>query len=383
VTLSVVAGLLILGFLLPQPARAASIGRDLDGIKKKIEKEKQGISQVQKKEGSVLDLLGKIESDLERKTAELKDANARLGNVTLEMRRREAEAEELRLSLQQRQQLFNQRAIALYRWSRSGTPSIIPNGGVSWVSLLRQRRYLETTVSFDRDLVRQLSGEAERREALRRGLTQTKAELDSRAEALADAKEAVRREAERKKELLASLRREKESRARAVKELEQAALRLQKMMEEISRRAVRKPPEGSPAEGLGALRGRLEWPVKGKLTSGFGKAPHREVSEEVFRNGIDIQAPLGEDIKAVEKGTVVFADRFSGYGKMVIVDHGERYYTIYAHLAEILKKNGDAVQRSEAIGRLGDSESLAGAKLYFEIRKDGRSIDPVPFFRRQ
>ena len=68
---------------------------------------------------------------------------------------------------------------------------------------------------------------------------------------------------------------------------------------------------------------------------------------------------------------------------MVIVDHGERYYTIYAHLSEILKKAGDEVRRGEAVGRAGDSESLAGSKLYFEMRKDGRSIDPVPWFEEQ
>jgi septal ring factor EnvC (AmiA/AmiB activator) len=381
-SLSLIVGLIGLGFLSPL-ARPASVDRDLQGIKKKIENEKRGISQVQKKEGSMLELLGKIQNELERKTQELKEASARLGSITSEMRRREAEAEDLKLSLVQRKELFKKRALALYRWSRSGTPLVIFNGGLSWGAVSRHKRYLERTVSFDRDLVRQLTEEAEQREALQEGLTQTKAELDSRRDALAQAKESVRREAERKKELLASLRREKESRVRAIKELEQAALRLQKMMEEISRRSVRKVPETPPGVGLGALRGSLEWPVKGQLISGFGKVRHREVSAEIFHNGIDIEAALGEDIRAVEKGTVVFADRFSGYGKMVIVDHGERYYTIYAHLSEILKKNGDAVRRRESLGLLGDSDSLGGAKLYFEMRKDGRSIDPVPFFRRQ
>jgi septal ring factor EnvC (AmiA/AmiB activator) len=378
-----IAAVVALVLLLPRGAHGASADRDLRGIKKKIAKEKQGISQVQKKEGSVLELLGKIEDEYERKTQELKEATTRLGSISAEMRRKEAEAEDLKLSLSARQELFKQRALALYRWSRAGGPQIIYNGGFSWGTVSRYKRYLESTVSFDRDLVQHLTAEAERHEVVQEGLTQTKAELDSRAEALTAAKEAVRREAERKKELLASLRREKESRQRAVQELEQAALRLQKMMEEISRRAVRKTPQPSPGVGLGALRGSLDWPVKGQLTSGFGKVRHREVSAEIFHNGIDIEAPLGEEIRAVEKGMVVFADRFSGYGKMVIVDHGERYYTIYAHLSEILKKTGDAVRRSESVGRLGDSESLGGAKLYFEMRKDGRSIDPVPFFRPQ
>jgi septal ring factor EnvC (AmiA/AmiB activator) len=80
---------------------------------------------------------------------------------------------------------------------------------------------------------------------------------------------------------------------------------------------------------------------------------------------------------------VVYADRFSGYGRMVIVDHGERYYTIYGHLSEIIKKTGDEVRRGEVLGRVGDSDSLAGSNLYFEIRKDGRSVDPLPWFRKQ
>jgi septal ring factor EnvC (AmiA/AmiB activator) len=67
---------------------------------------------------------------------------------------------------------------------------------------------------------------------------------------------------------------------------------------------------------------------------------------------------------------------------MVIVDHGGRYFSIYAHLSEILTKLGDAVRRGETLGKVGDSESLAGSSLYFEMRKDGKSIDPLPWFRK-
>jgi septal ring factor EnvC (AmiA/AmiB activator) len=130
------------------------------------------------------------------------------------------------------------------------------------------------------------------------------------------------------------------------------------------------------------MRGKLEWPVRGEVTSAFGKSKHPEFAAEVFRRGIEIEAPLGQEIKAVEKGRVAFADRFAGYGKMVILDHGERFFTIYAHLSEILKKTGDEIGRGEVLGLVGDSDSLAGVKLYFEMRKDGRSVDPMPWFRR-
>jgi len=80
---------------------------------------------------------------------------------------------------------------------------------------------------------------------------------------------------------------------------------------------------------------------------------------------------------------VVFADRFSGYGKMMIIDHGQRYYSVYAHLSDLLKKPGEAVRRGDPIGLVGDSDSLAGARLYFEIRKDGKPVDPLPWFRKR
>jgi septal ring factor EnvC (AmiA/AmiB activator) len=115
----------------------------------------------------------------------------------------------------------------------------------------------------------------------------------------------------------------------------------------------------------------------------FGKVKHPEFSAELFRKGIDIEAPYGEQIRAVEGGRVIFADRFPGYGKMMVVDHGDRYYTVYAHLSELLKKNGETVRKGEPIALVGDSDSLAGARLYFEIRKDGKPLDPVPWFKKQ
>ena len=369
--------------VVPLVLYAATIDKDLEGLKKKIEGERQGISRVQKKEGSVLQTLEKIEGELDKKSKQLKEASVRLGTVASELRQQQAEAESIKVSIAQRQELFRNRVTALYRWHRAGSPFILFNGDPSLGKLLRRKHYLESTVAFDRILIRQLSEETQKRDVLAKTLALKKEQLDGQRQALAEAKESVRKEAQNKKIMLASLRQEKATRIRAVKELEQAALRLQKMMEEISRRAVSKPPDIPPGVGLAALRGKLDWPVKGDLISGFGKARHREVAAEIFHNGIDIEAPLGEDVKAVEKGTVVFADRFSGYGKMVIVDHGERYYTIYAHLSEILKRNGDAVKRGEALGRAGDSESLSGAKLYFEMRKDGRSIDPMPWFAKK
>jgi septal ring factor EnvC (AmiA/AmiB activator) len=220
----------------------------------------------------------------------------------------------------------------------------------------------------------------------RQELDAKKAELDSQKQALGAAQEAVRREAEKKKALLVSLRREKETRSKQLRAMELAAARLQRMLDDLSRRAAVKPGVSPPAPstgvGLDAMRGRLDWPVKGAVSAPFGKFTHPEFAAEIIRKGIDIEATRGEPIKAVERGRVVYAGHFSGYGNMVIVDHGERYYTIYGHLADMLKKNGDEVGRGEALGRVGASESMGGAKIYFEMRKDGRSVDPLTWLKK-
>ena len=374
--------LLVLFFFYGLQLDAASVNKDLEGIKRKIESERQGINQVRKREGSVLQALGKIERDLEKKTKDLNTANSKLASILGAMQQKETEAQRLRISLDQRRELLMKRAVALYRWHRGGGPFVLLSGEVPLGVLLQRKHYLEATVFFDRELVEKLSDEVTYQENVKRELAHQKEELSQQRRILAEVQDSVRKDGEKKKQLLASLRQEKEGRARALKELEQAALRLQKMIEEMSRRGVGKAPELPAGTGLDAMRGKLEWPVRGQVTGGFGKTKHPEFATEVFRKGIDIEAPIGEAIRAVEKGRVVFAERFSGYGKMVIIDHGERYFSVYAHLSEILKKTGDAVKRGETLGTVGDSDSLAGSRLYFEMRKDGKSIDPLPWFRK-
>ena len=368
-------------FLLFSMLYAAEAEKDLEGIKKKMAKEKQEITKVQKKEGSVLQSLEKIEETLEGKNAELKRVNSKLEAILADMQKKQDEAEKIASSLRARRELLKRRSRALYKWQRSGSPFVLLNGSLSVTELMQRKRYLQLTLAYDQDLVKFLRGESARREAVGKELARKRAGVDEQRRALVEIQESIRLEREKKKEVLSSLRREKDAHVRALKELEQAALRLQKMMDEISRKSVVQPaPAGV---GFEAMRGKLDLPVRGEVMGGFGKTRHPEFSAELFRKGIDIEAPIGEEIRAVEAGKVVFADRFSGYGRMIIVDHGQRYYSVYAHLSDLIKKTGEPVQKGEPIGLVGDSDSLAGARLYFEIRKDGKPVDPLPWFKKR
>jgi murein DD-endopeptidase MepM/ murein hydrolase activator NlpD len=100
-----------------------------------------------------------------------------------------------------------------------------------------------------------------------------------------------------------------------------------------------------------------------------------------FEKGINIRGSIGDDVKAVHAGIVQWSDWFEGRGKMVIIDHGERHYTLYAHLSEFFVSKGAYVRKHQVIGRLGDTGSLQGGMLHFEIRNRATPLDPARWLR--
>ncbi len=379
------ACLLVLAGSRAVPGAVAS--KDLDGMKRRIESEKKGLSQLQIKEGGALKALGKIEEDLDRKSKYLKVTDDQYRAILGLIEKTETEARKMRGSMSQREALFRQRVTALYRWQRSSAPLRFAQGASVLGETLKRHRYFAATLAFDRGLIGEMHSETQRQESLRRQLSEQKDRLAEQKRLLGLARAAVAQEMDKKKILLISLRQEKDYRLKVLRDMAAAAQRLQKMLDEIARRTIVRPRDSPapsfPGRGLDNLLGQLDWPVKGSVSAPFGKFKHPAFAAEVIRKGIDIDASAGDGVRAVEKGRVVFADRFTGYGRMVIIDHGERYYTIYGHLSEIIRKNGEELARGEILGRVGDSDSLSGAKLYFELRKDGRSVDPLPWFKKR
>ena len=125
----------------------------------------------------------------------------------------------------------------------------------------------------------------------------------------------------------------------------------------------------------------MSMPAKGELVGSFGRHKHPEFNSYTVSNGISIVAPTGAEIRSVYDGQVIFADYFKGYGNMVIVDHGGGYFSLYAHAAKIMKKVGASVGRNEVVASVGESDSTRGPMLYFEIRYQGKPIDPAAWVR--
>jgi septal ring factor EnvC (AmiA/AmiB activator) len=128
------------------------------------------------------------------------------------------------------------------------------------------------------------------------------------------------------------------------------------------------------------FRGTLEWPVNGRVLSRFGRGAADRLGMAVVRNGIEIATIEAQQVRAVHGGTVSYAAPFAGFGTLVIIDHGNNAFSLYGHLSQTLVTQGNTVDRGAVIGRAG--RGPAGTQsLYFELRLDGRPVDPVQWFR--
>lgn len=194
-------------------------------------------------------------------------------------------------------------------------------------------------------------------------------------------KKELEEEERKNRELVANIQRNKRSYAQALEELAESGRQLQALMKRIVDEQYELPYPFIP---LYEKKGKLAWPVSGRIIAPFGLQKHPLFNTVTMNNGIEI-APRKERVPvlAVHPGLVVYADAFEGYGNLIIVDHGLTYYTLYGHCSEFLAAKGDAVQAGQALALSGDSGSLKGECLYFEIRLRTKALDPLKWLMRR
>lgn len=184
--------------------------------------------------------------------------------------------------------------------------------------------------------------------------------------------------------VLVGLEQASQGRAQMLARLQQQQQALETVLRELKRAAERAAQRAPPASkgssnGLFArLRGKLDWPTAGKLVARFGELR----AGSVRWNGVMVGAERGAAVRAVAAGRVAFADWLPGLGQLVIIDHGSGWLSLYGHNDELLKASGAAVAAGEQVATVGDSGGRAQPELYFEIRSDGKPIDPRPWFQR-
>lgn len=365
----------------------------LERLQGEIRRRRAEAERLGEQERSVLGELREVERELgvTRQLLETleQEIAVKAGEIT-RLTRELARAQD-RLVVQR--QILARRLRSIYKLGRFGTLEILLRSD-SFADALGRYKYLRLIAEQDARLV----GSIERLEASTRAdriaLDRARGELDERrAERLAQARGLESAETERRA-MLARVKGERSEQLRAADALEAETRKIQQLLAALERRRAEReaarraaaeaggvPVTAPRASTLTGDLGSLDWPVDGEIVARFGRAVHPVYRTEIVNNGIDIAAPRGTPVRAVGAGEVVYADWNGGYGLMLILDHDGGYYSIYAHLERAAAGVGARVGKGTVVGTVGESGSLTGPRLHFEIRQEGRAVDPIQWLR--
>ncbi len=388
---SSITGYFLLLSLAVTPAMA-DVRDELQGINKEIKEKKQLLNKTKKVESKVSGELDLIEKSLHEKEANLISLNRDLQGVEAALDRTQREISVVKGEAERKKQQIRCRLAALYKAGEMGNARMF-FASESFPQMAENLRYMKAVLGNDRKLFAEYDEKIVRLRTLKERLETDAVRKEKIKDTINARKQEIEAEKQKKTVYLSHVREDKKSYIASLKELQANARRLQIMVEKLearSRKSYSKkkssvgsdnPLQPIPDNGFGSQKGRLAFPVRGEIVDRFGRHKHPEFNSYTVSNGISVVSPLGTEIHAVYDGQVIYADYFKGYGNMVIVDHGGGYFSLYAHAAKISKKVGTTVKRNEILASVGDSDSPRGSMLYFEIRYQGKPIDPAPWLK--
>jgi septal ring factor EnvC (AmiA/AmiB activator) len=201
-------------------------------------------------------------------------------------------------------------------------------------------------------------------------LNQTRRVVEERRLAVVAAREQQQR-------VVARLRTEESGATRQLSVLEEKARRLQRLVDSLAQQK-----RGTLAAlDIRSVEGALAWPVEGKVFESFGRQRNPKFATFTVNNGLKIEAVAGTQVRAVFQGTVLFSQWFKGYGNLIILDHGNRVFSLYGNLKASTVAVGDHISTGQPIAGVGESEETSSGHLYFEIRHDNKPEDPQKWLR--
>jgi septal ring factor EnvC (AmiA/AmiB activator) len=388
----ILALLIISGF----PARAENPKDALSGVKREIKAKKQLITKTRKVEAVISTELLEINRNLDKKKSDLASLDRDLRGVEFTLQRTGREITRVTNEANRKRQEIEGRLSSLYKAGELGALRMFFSAE-SFPHMAENIRYMRSILDNDKRIFLEYNQKIEELQKLKADLERDAAKKERIKVGIALKKREIEQEKSKKAVYLVKVRQDRKSYEASLKELQANASRLQLMVERLdalSRRKLssRHEKPGSklkplaelppvPDRGFASQKGRMNLPVRGEILESFGKHKHPEFNSYTFSKGLSISASAGTDIKSIYEGTVIFADYFKGFGNMVIVDHGGGYFSLYAHASRISKKVGAEVARHETVATVGDVDSTKGTILYFEIRYQGKPVDPAAWVR--
>jgi septal ring factor EnvC (AmiA/AmiB activator) len=350
--------------------KAQDIDREIEASEAKIRKFTQ-------KEADIISTLNQVDLALNKSRKQITILGREIAALEEKIADTARASEELIQKIKANEQYMAKRMVALYKLNWLGKFQLVASA-TSLNELLQRKTAIARILAYDEKVMSQIMDNRRSLEIMRSQLHAQRDEKRRRAEQYQQEIDQMAAERTKRSKLLAYVRKEMSVQQATVESLKQAALKLDEKIQNlgvgVTGTAADEYFEDKPFQ---AYKGLLKMPVKGKIVSLFGKFKNTRYDVLNFRSGIEIQTERGEPIQAVYRGKILYADWFKGFGNMIIIDHGNSYYTVYAHIEEVFKTAGDVVESGEVMATVGDTGSMTGPKLYFEVRHHGKPLDPM------
>jgi murein hydrolase activator len=365
------AALGVTGLLLAQTADP-----DLEKIRNDIARLKQRLTDVRKQAQSVAQEVEAADLELSIRTRELDmalDTHARLEKERAEIA---LQIEALIPRIATQKEYLRKRLVALYRL-----------GGLSYVRMFvsvgeqkdpsAAMSMLSFLVTHDARMIRRFQESRVELSLRNEQLAERQTQIAAAAKVIEQQRKAVAAAQTEKQRLLTRLRREESGSEVQIAELEEKARRLERLVTVLANQQS----GVVAAQDVRTFRGALAWPVEGKVIERFGRQRNPKFATYTTNNGLKIEAAPRTDVRAVFQGTVLFTQWFRGYGNLIILDHGNRVFSLYGNLNGPSVAVGDRITTGQTIAGVGESEESESGYLYFEIRQDNRPEDPKEWLR--
>jgi murein hydrolase activator len=357
--------------------------KQLSDLKQEIEENRREIDKLKSREKNLSRLQERIGRDHELTQRYLRQLETQDLAIRSDLAGRQADLFDKELALSETAQRLRRGLVRYYKMRSVGGPELFFSAR-TFGELFARSQYVARLVYRERLELESLATE-------RQQLAENAATLEGRRREVEGLQLEKRREEERLQRQgaaanaeLGELRDERTTRERRVRELEEAQAAIRRMIERMEQERLRGKEQGKRpafAGDLGPMRGHLDWPVRGDVLSDFGYEVHPKYGTRVKQNGIDIAAAEGTPIRAVAPGVAVYVDWLPGYGRTVILDHGSGYYTLYAHASSVSVARGAKVKEGQVIAAVGDTDSVKGTCLHFEVRQGEKALNPREWLR--
>jgi murein hydrolase activator len=357
--------------------------RTLDRLKDKIEEKRKRAEEAEKKRESVLQGIESLDERLIHHRQDHQDINKKLRQKDREIEEMTEQLVGLRAGMQSRRDAILARLRVQYMEGRFGYVKALLTAD-SYGDFQRRGQYLSAVSQKDYELLGTFRADMSRMEQAERQRAEARSGMVAYRHSIEKKLSDIRILQKEKKVYLAKITHQKDAYSRAVEELERSASRVDNLLHELEtrRRAVAiRPPTASPLPH--GVRGALPWPTEGKVVSFFGRQKHPTFDTYVQRKGIEIRTTEGTLIHAVMAGNVVYADWLKGYGLVIILDHANGFFSLYAHASKILARVGEQVVQGQSIGETGDTGMIGENTLYFELREGAEPVDPLHWLARR